>query len=919
MVVTIKPFDSGRNIRAQCDSLGMVTTPCWLRQCIWCDWRQKSRTLSSSRIFYRQSSYGRETSQPFRFRRSRGHPRYPAEHDFERSEIKEGELYLPRAGDGAFQKNFKPGEGEYFSRKDDWNTIVKSRLQHLESSLHNDPIIKRLGLSPKRLDRHFDHFKRQLLDPSYKRIFRIDNELVFLLQRLRRNVSLKDISGLDLELKYSFFGNVLASRMEQDDKQYQETLLNLKHPGEWFPRTRGYHREFHVHVGPTNSGKTYHALKRLEEAERGVYAGPLRLLAHEVYMRLNARGKRCDLLTGDDRKVQIDNNQCDVRNPMISCTVEMLPVSDPFDVAVIDEIQMLGSEERGWAWTQALLGVMAKEVHVCGEERAVPIIQELVATCGDHIKVHRYERLSPLEMMPRSLEGDLSSLKKGDCIVGFSVVVLHSLRQLIETTLQRKCAIIYGSLPPETRTQQANLFNDPDNEYDFLVASNAVGMGLNLSIKRLIFQTAHRKIRGRLEAITVPEIKQIAGRAGRYSTASADMKASQNMNVEHSINDASEQATSWERTQEASDYREPECTASIHQRSPANVIKPTSEESASSPNSATFSEAESVQANEDTSQRSSEIQRKSTSLGLVTTLERLDYGVIAGAMKSDAKPIKSAGILPPDYIIERFARYFPADTPLSYLLLRLGDMTSTSRRFHLCDLKGQISIADAIEDVPNLTVTDRLIFCAAPIEVRRGSEVNLAQAYASLVGECRGASVLDFDVLELELLEEEYTPNREYLRKLEFLHKGIITFLWLSYRFTNVFLDQSLASHVKELTEARIEETLGKMSFDYNEMRKSRDQALLDLLKDNEDSREPAQSDQAVSRSSAADLFERDASSAREGLTSKDTASQQTIQNADDDLEFRYNETTRNAEEPMQQVIGMIPLPDQATRNLRAP
>lgn len=98
-----------------------------------------------------------------------------------------------------------------------------------------------------------------------------------------------------------------------------------------------------------------------------VYAGPLRLLAYEVFTRLNAKGLKCDLVTGDEMQVSDDGEA-----RMTSCTVEMVPQGRLVDVAVIDEIQMLGNKQRGWAWTQALLGVRAKEVHLCGEERAVP-------------------------------------------------------------------------------------------------------------------------------------------------------------------------------------------------------------------------------------------------------------------------------------------------------------------------------------------------------------------------------------------------------------------------------------------------------------------------------------------------------------------------------------------------------------------
>jgi ATP-dependent RNA helicase SUPV3L1/SUV3 len=283
--------------------------------------------------------------------------------------------------------------------------------------------------------------------------------------------------GVQERLKFAFYGHMCGSKFTQAELDNQKQLADLRFPPEWFPSTRQMRRTIHLHVGPTNSGKTYHALQRLEQAESGVYAGPLRLLAHEIYTRLNAKGKTCGLVTGDERRIP-EVKAGEVR--MWSCTVEMTPLNAILDVAVIDEIQMINSNERGWAWTQAFLGVQAKEVHLCGEERTVPLIRQLAASIGDKLVVHTYERLSPLEMMGKSLDGDLGKLEKGDCIVSFSVMGIHALRKQIEKQTGRKVAIIYGSLPPETRAQQAKLFNDPGNEYDYLVASDAVGMGLNL-------------------------------------------------------------------------------------------------------------------------------------------------------------------------------------------------------------------------------------------------------------------------------------------------------------------------------------------------------------------------------------------------------------------------------------------------------
>lgn len=275
-------------------------------------------------------------------------------------------------------------------------------------------------------------------------------------------------------LHYGFIDFVLHKNME-DGILSKSAITDLRYPTEWYTAARQIQRNVHLHIGPTNSGKTYNALKRLEEKGDGFYAGPLRLLAHEVYSRFKAKGAKCDLVTGDDIRRDDDPNVS-----LYASTVEMVDVSTPVEVAVIDEIQMIASEDRGWAWTRAFLGANAKEVHLCGEARVLPLVRELCAATGDTLQVHEYKRLNPLKVMTKSLGGDLKNLRKGDCIVTFSVMNIHALKKQIELDTGRHCAIVYGSLPPETRAAQAALFNDPDNDYDFLVASDAIGMGLNL-------------------------------------------------------------------------------------------------------------------------------------------------------------------------------------------------------------------------------------------------------------------------------------------------------------------------------------------------------------------------------------------------------------------------------------------------------
>ncbi|KAI8566288.1 hypothetical protein RHMOL_Rhmol02G0028700 [Rhododendron molle] len=287
-------------------------------------------------------------------------------------------------------------------------------------------------------------------------------------------------------------------------------FTDLTQPHTWYPNARRKNRNVVLHVGPTNSGKTYHALKQLESSPTGVYCGPLRLLAWEVAKRLNKAKVPCDLITGQERE-EVDGAKHK------AVTVEMADVTSDYDCAVIDEIQMVGCKTRGFSFTRALLGISANELHLCGDPAAVPLIQEILKVTGDNVKVQYYERLSPLVPLKVPL-GSFSNIQTGDCIVTFSRRMIYKLKKQIEHRGMHLCSVVYGSLPPETRTRQATMFNDASSEFDVLVASDAIGMGLNLNISRIIFSTLKKFDGTEMRELTISEIKQIAGRAGRYGS-----------------------------------------------------------------------------------------------------------------------------------------------------------------------------------------------------------------------------------------------------------------------------------------------------------------------------------------------------------------------------------------------------------------
>ena len=156
---------------------------------------------------------------------------------------------------------------------------------------------------------------------------------------------------------------------------------------------------------------------------------------------------------------------------------------------------------------------------MCGDDTALELVERLADKMKEPLEVHRYSRYKPLEVEPEPM-ADFKSIRPGDCLIAFSKRDIYKLKLAVESQTEHKCAIIYGSLPPETRRQQAELFNDPNSDYRVLVATDAVGMGLNLSVRRIIFTTL-RKYCGttnEFKLLGTSQAKQIAGRAGRRSS-----------------------------------------------------------------------------------------------------------------------------------------------------------------------------------------------------------------------------------------------------------------------------------------------------------------------------------------------------------------------------------------------------------------
>ncbi|CAA6665174.1 unnamed protein product [Spirodela intermedia] len=253
----------------------------------------------------------------------------------------------------------------------------------------------------------------------------------------------------------------------------------------------------------------------IHEAEKAVYCSPLRLLAMEVFDKVNATGVYCSLLTGQEHKAVPFSRHT-------ACTVEMVSTEELYEVAVIDEIQMMADPTRGCAWTRALLGLMADEIHLCGDPSVLAMVRKLCADTGDELVEKHYQRFKPLVVEALTLRGDLRNVRAGDCIVAFSRREIFEVKLAVEKFTPHRCCVIYGALPPETRRQQAGLFNEEGNQYDVLVASDAVGMGLNLNIRRVVFYSLSKYDGEKVVPVGASQVKQIAGRAGRRGSRYPD-------------------------------------------------------------------------------------------------------------------------------------------------------------------------------------------------------------------------------------------------------------------------------------------------------------------------------------------------------------------------------------------------------------
>ena len=255
-------------------------------------------------------------------------------------------------------------------------------------------------------------------------------------------------------------------------------------------------------LGPTNTGKTHVAIEKMLEFKTGIFGLPLRLLAREVYDKCvdKVGVEKVALITGEEKIIPSTADY-------FICTVESMPKNKEVDFVAIDEIQMSADRERGHIFTERLLESRGKKLTMfLGSQVMESIISELV----DSVEFEKKERFSKL-----SYSGikKISRLERKVAIIAFSIEEVYAIAELVRRQ-KGGAAVIMGSLSPKTRNSQVGLYQSGD--VDYLIATDAIGMGLNMDINEIYFSNLKKFDGKKTRRLNLIEMSQIAGRAGRY-------------------------------------------------------------------------------------------------------------------------------------------------------------------------------------------------------------------------------------------------------------------------------------------------------------------------------------------------------------------------------------------------------------------
>ena len=257
-------------------------------------------------------------------------------------------------------------------------------------------------------------------------------------------------------------------------------------------------------LGPTNTGKTYYALERMVSYKSGVIGVPLRLLAREIYDRLvSLKGTENVVLNTGEEKIRGKHARYWV------CTTEAMPAGKSFEFLAVDEIQLCADEERGHIFTDRLLNSRGQfETLFLGSN----IMKDLIKIIIPDVEIVNRDRLSRLSYSGKK---NISKLSPRSAVVDFSVDRVYEMAEHLRT-FKGGAAVVLGALSPKTRNAQVEMYQNGD--VDHIVATDAIGMGLNLPIKNVYFAAMQKFDGRRLRPLNTLEIAQIAGRAGRYTT-----------------------------------------------------------------------------------------------------------------------------------------------------------------------------------------------------------------------------------------------------------------------------------------------------------------------------------------------------------------------------------------------------------------
>ena len=255
-------------------------------------------------------------------------------------------------------------------------------------------------------------------------------------------------------------------------------------------------------LGPTNTGKTHLAIETMLSFDSGMIGFPLRLLAREVYDKItNKIGiDKTALITGEEKIIPPNAKY-------YLCTVESMPIDKQLDFVGVDEIQMCADHERGHIFTDRLLNMRGNKLTMF---MGSSTIKSIISKLDDDIEFINRNRLSKLSYVGHK---KISRINRKTAIIAFSAEEVYAIAELIRRQ-KGGAAIVMGSLSPKTRNAQVELYQSGD--VDFLVATDAIGMGINMDLDNVYFSNLKKFDGKKLRRLNLSEIGQIAGRAGRY-------------------------------------------------------------------------------------------------------------------------------------------------------------------------------------------------------------------------------------------------------------------------------------------------------------------------------------------------------------------------------------------------------------------